>query len=121
MSENRVVQRLEHMISAADRIADYVARGRRTYDDDPALRDAIVYQITVLGEAAKGALEADPSLAQHYSAVEWSPVARMRDRLIHGYWKTSADIVWATATKDVPTLRVAVEAIVSEMRKQDAG
>lgn len=111
VSENRraaAVERLRHMAEAADAIAGYVGRGRAAFDADPAIRDAILYQIIVLGEAAKAALAADPSLEASHPAVDWSPVARMRDRVAHHYWATDREIVWATASDAVPSLRRAV-------------
>ncbi|AHG92889.1 protein of unknown function DUF86 (plasmid) [Gemmatirosa kalamazoonensis] len=76
------------MADAADAIAGYVARGREAFDADPAVRDAILYQIIVLGEAVKAALAADPDLEAAHPSVDWSPVARMRDRVAHHYWAT---------------------------------
>jgi uncharacterized protein with HEPN domain len=102
------VERLRHMAEAADAIAGYVARGRAAFDDDAAIRDAILYQIIVLGEAAKAALAVDPTLEVTHPAVDWSPVARMRDRVAHHYWATDREIVWATARVAVPALRRAV-------------
>jgi uncharacterized protein with HEPN domain len=67
------------MIEAANAINEYASRGRAAFDEDPAVRDAILYQVVVPGEAAKAALNADPSLEQELPAVEWSPIARMRD------------------------------------------
>lgn len=96
------------MAEAADSIAGYVARGREAFDDDSAVRDAILYQIIVLGEAAKAALNADPSLESAYPDIDWSPMARMRDRVAHHYWATDYQIVWDTASDAVPTLRQAV-------------
>jgi uncharacterized protein with HEPN domain len=68
------------MAEAAETIGAYVTRGRDAYDQDPAIRDAILYQVIVLGEAAEAALIADPSLERDLPEVEWSPIARMRDR-----------------------------------------
>jgi uncharacterized protein with HEPN domain len=48
------------MVEAADAIAGYVGRGRSAFDSDPAIRDAILYQVVVLGEAAKAAIAAGP-------------------------------------------------------------
>jgi len=48
------------MREAADTIIAYTTRGREAFDSDATLRDAILYQIVVLGEAAKAALAADP-------------------------------------------------------------
>jgi uncharacterized protein with HEPN domain len=93
------------MVTAADAIAGYVARGRAAFDSDPAVRDAILYQIVVLGEAAKATLAADPSLEGMLPGVEWRAMARMRDRVTHRYWATDPEMVWATATRSVPELR----------------
>ena len=42
--------------SDVDRCLSVSERGRDAFDADPAVRDAILYQIIVLGEAAKAAL-----------------------------------------------------------------
>ena len=96
------------MVEAADAIIGYTARGREAFEDDPALRDAILYQVVVLGEAAKAALAADRSLEAALPEVEFSPIARMRDRVAHHYWATDRDVVWSTATVAVPELRSAL-------------
>ena len=86
------------------------------FDTDPAVRDAILYQLVVLGEAAKAALAAAPALATTYPSVDWRPIVRMRDRVAHHYWATDRDVVWATATIAVPELRAVVTAALEEMR-----
>lgn len=96
------------MVEAADAIIGYTARGREVFDSDSAVREAILYQIVVLGEAAKAVLAADASLESALPEVEWSPIARMRDRVAHHYWATDRDVVWATATVAVPELRAAL-------------
>jgi uncharacterized protein with HEPN domain len=93
------------MASAVAAIESYAARGRDAFELDPALRDAILYQIIVLGEAAKEALKADPELPTRHPEVDWSPIIRMRDRVTHHYWTTDHEIVWGTATVDVPELK----------------
>ena len=110
-----VLDRLRHMLEAADAIAEYVARGRAAFDADAAVRDAILYRIIVLGEAAKAALVADPHLEVQYPDVNWSPVARMRDRVAHHYRATDPDIIWATAHDAVPVLRSAAAAALDAL------
>lgn len=103
------------MVEAADTIISYTARGRETFEDDSALRDGILYQIVVPGEAAKAALAADPSLESTLPDVEWSPIARMRERVAHHYWATDRDVVWRTATIAVPELRAALIAALDHL------
>ena len=104
------------MADADDSIGEYAARGRDAFEGDPALRDAILYRIIILGEAAKAALAADPSLERELPDVEWSPIARMRDRVTHHYWATDREVVWATATVAVPELRETLAAVLSRLR-----
>jgi uncharacterized protein with HEPN domain len=103
------------MQEASAAIESYAARGRAAYDADPALRDAILYQLVVLGEAAKAALVAAPDLAAAHPSIDWKPIARMRDRVAHHYWATDREIVWATATVAVPELRVALAAALEAL------
>jgi uncharacterized protein with HEPN domain len=75
--------------------------------------EAMVYQIVVIGEAAKAVIAADPSLATEPD-VEWSLLARMRDKVTHQYWAVDREIVWSTAVRDVPAIRRALGRIVGE-------
>ena len=104
------------MAEAAAAIADYAARGRAAFDADPAVRDAILYRIVVLGEAAKAALAAAPELTATYPGVDWRPIARMRDRVAHHYWATDLEVVWATAIEAVPELQAVIAAALDATR-----
>lgn len=77
-------------------------------------------QVIVLGEAAKAALAADPTLETSLPEVEWSPIARMRDRVTHHYWATDREVVWATATVAVPELLRALTAALSRLRQSES-
>ena len=106
MSKGRAValDRMQHMVEAAQAIIEYAHRGRAAFDAEQSLRDAMVYQVIVLGEAAKAVIAADPTLEGDLPEIEWSLIARMRDRLTHHYWTTDGEVVWSTATTAVPEL-----------------
>ena len=103
------------MIEAGTSIEAYTARGRSAFDVDSAVQDAILYQIIVLGEAAKAVVKADAELANDLSEVEWSLLAKMRDRVAHRYWETDRELVWATATKDIPELKSTLAAAIDRL------
>lgn len=107
MSDERAiaVERMQHMVEAADAIAGYVARGRHVFDVDQAVRHAILFRIVVIGEATKAVVLRDLALATDSSDVEWSALARMRDRITHQYWAIDSQIVWDTARDDIPEVR----------------
>ncbi|MEO8478131.1 MAG: HepT-like ribonuclease domain-containing protein [Gemmatimonadota bacterium] len=117
MSDGRLhaVERLERMEQAVQRIAEYVRRGEATFLADSAVRDAIVYQLVVLGETSKSVLNADPSIAEIAPSFPWRETARMRDRLTHHYWATDDDVVWITASQDVPDLGRALRILIDDL------
>jgi uncharacterized protein with HEPN domain len=118
MSDARAIalERMQHMVEAADSIAAYVARGRQEYSRDEAVRDAILFRIVVIGEAAKTVVQRDPDLARELSEVEWSALARMRDRITHQYWAVDAQIVWDTAVEEIPEIRAILADAVARLQ-----
>ena len=97
---------MRHMLAAADAIQGYVARGRSAFDADSAIREAIVYQIVILGEASKAVVQADTTVETEFPDIKWSPLARMRDKVTHQYWAVDREIVWSTASQDIPQIAV---------------
>jgi uncharacterized protein with HEPN domain len=57
---------------------------------------------------AKAAMDADPTIEDDLPEIEWSPMARMRDRFAHHYWATDNEVVWTTAVESVPKLQKAI-------------
>ena len=112
---DRVVERLRHMLEAARTIQSYAARGRNAFDSDSAIRDAILYQIVVLGEAAKVVSKSAASFGELLSQEDLSLLSRMRDRISHRYWETDHEIVWSTAISDIPTLSIALNKAIERL------
>lgn len=102
------------MLAAAEAIGTYVARGRAAFDADAAVREAIVFQIIVIGEAAKAVTAADPTIETDFPDVEWSPLAKMRDKVTHQYWAIDEEIVWATAEEDIAKIRELLRGALAE-------
>jgi uncharacterized protein with HEPN domain len=110
------LERMGHIAVAAEAIAAYTSRGRQAFDDDSTIRDAILYQMVVIGEAAKAVIAADADIASDVPNIEWSLWAKMRDRITHQYWAIDHDIVWSTASSDVQELRAKVDQAMERLR-----
>lgn len=83
-------------------IATFIAgQSRADLDHDPKLLYALVRAIEVIGEAASR-MSADGR--SRMADVPWVAIIGMRNRLIHGYSDVDADIVWSTATDEIPAL-----------------
>jgi uncharacterized protein with HEPN domain len=96
----REVLLLEEMIDAAEQ-AHVLAYGRtvEVLQSDRQRRDALLWNFTVLGEAA-AQLPAD--LKADHPDVLWQQPTRLRNRIIHGYWSVDLDVLLTTATDQLP-------------------
>jgi uncharacterized protein with HEPN domain len=61
----------------------------------------VVRALEIIGEATKRL--SDATKAAH-PQVDWRSMARMRDRLIHGYISVDYEIVWDVITSAIPPL-----------------
>jgi uncharacterized protein with HEPN domain len=69
-----------------------------------------------VGEAAKAVVAADPSLEGELPQIEWSLLAKMRDRVTNQYWAIDRAIVWATAEKDIARIRDLLRAAFDDLK-----
>src|SRR5439155_3265414 len=94
--------RMLHIRDASDSVARFVAgRQRGDLDSDEMLLFALVRAIEIIGEAAS---RVSDETRQAFPAVPWSEVVAMRNRLVHAYHNVNHDILWKTATVEVPAL-----------------
>jgi hypothetical protein len=74
------------------------------FKNDSKTQDAVVRQITIIGEAVK-ALPAE--LRDQRPDISWRAIAGFRDVLIHSYFGVDSSIVWSAASTQIPSLREA--------------
>ena len=76
-------------------------------------RDAALYRVLVLGEAATRVSEA---VQEQHTDVPWSDIIGMRNVLIHGYEKVNWAVVLQTIETDFPALEPLLERILRTLR-----
>ena len=81
---------------------------------DETLRRAFVRSLEVIGEAVKNLPE---DFRASHSDVDWRPIARMRDRLIHGYFGVDYQLVWDVVQEKLPELKRKVQSIVENLQQ----
>jgi uncharacterized protein with HEPN domain len=90
------------MVAAATRIVALTAdRDAHAVEQDATVREALLWNFTVLGEAANQVSEATREV---HPEVPWRRAAGMRNRIVHGYWSTDVDVLVSTARDVIPAL-----------------
>jgi uncharacterized protein with HEPN domain len=103
---------LRHILDSIARIELYLQGiGEVAFQQQDIVQDAVIRQLEIIGEAVK---RLSPELCEQHQQIPWSDIARMRDKLIHGYFGVDIDKVWLTTQDDLPVLK----AEVNEMLKQ---
>jgi len=83
---------------------------------DKKTQNAVVRSLETIGEAAKSIPR---SVRDQYPAIPWSDMARMRDKLSHGYWGIDYEIVWKVVQEKLPLVEKEVrEALNKERERQ---
>ena len=110
MQRDEVV--IQDIINAARLVIEFVEGfEKNTFIEDWKTRSAVLYQLTVIGEAVK---RLSKEFRATYSEVPWTLIAGMRDNLIHGYDLIDWDEVWKTSTTDVPELLEKVKSYIQK-------
>ncbi|NCQ83215.1 MAG: DUF86 domain-containing protein [Microcystis aeruginosa W13-18] len=74
---------------------------RELLESDLRTQSAILYQITIMGEATK---RLSPGFRKQHPEIPWDDIAGMRDIIAHQYDRIDLDIVWQVIRRNIPEL-----------------
>jgi uncharacterized protein with HEPN domain len=96
----RDVLLLAEMIDAAEQ-AQHLVNGVTVEDleADRQRRDALLWNFTVLGEAAG---QLSDEVKARFPEIAWQQPVRLRNRIIHGYWSIDLQVLHTTAHVQLP-------------------
>ena len=101
---------LAEMIDAAEQAHRLVSgRDVDTLEADRQLRDALLWNFTVLGEAAA---QVPDEIKKAHPSVNWARPSQLRTRIVHGYWSIDLEILHATASDDLPVFVTQLKAVL---------
>lgn len=116
-TDARVLSFLQDMLEHAEYAAGFVAGvDRSAFESDVEKQFAVVRALEVVGEAAKAIPRETRDLAPE---IPWKQITAMRDKLIHHYFGVDVEIVWGSATDDVPTLIRQLAALLKKLRTDE--
>lgn len=101
---------LGDMLDAARLAMEYLqGRQRSDFLADTLLQDAVIRRLALLGEAAR---RVSVQTREKHPDLPWREMVDMRNLIIHEYDDIDFDIVWRTATTDLPALITMLEPII---------
>jgi uncharacterized protein with HEPN domain len=108
MNEDDLI-RLQHILDAA-REARLFIKGRTKYDllYDRMLTVALMKEVEIVGEAAS---KISQVTRDQLIQIEWDKIIRMRNILVHAYYKINLNILWDTVEINLPELIKELEKI----------
>ena len=98
------------MLKAARKVVEYATGlDESSFIANSRDQDAILRQLTIVGEAAKRVSE---EFRTRHPDIPWRRVAGFRDVVVHDYFKVDLQEVWRIVQGDVPPLIDMIEPLV---------
>ncbi len=104
-------ERLLDILEAIDEIERYAVRGRETFLQDELVQVWMIHHLQIIGEAAACL---PPDLRSASPEIPWKQVTGLRNVLVHAYFRVDPEEVWAVVNRDIPALRKAIVALLSD-------
>lgn len=104
--------RIQDILLAINKVAHYLDEMTLIeFRKNELVLDAVIRNIEIIGEASKSI---PTSIKNAYPNIPWKEMNGMRNVLIHEYFGVEAEIVWYTATRQLPQLKKQLESISLE-------
>ena len=99
------LQRIEHIRDYCFEIGETIARygpSFEAFSGDVDYQKSVSFSLLQIGELS-GKLS-EEFRSETASSVPWSAIRGMRNLFAHNYGSMSRDVIWKTATEDIPGL-----------------
>jgi uncharacterized protein with HEPN domain len=107
-------ERVRDILEAISAIERHAGSSKQEFERDELLQTWFLRHLQIIGEAARSIPEDIRDLSPE---IPWREIVGMRSVLVHGYFEIDTDLVWDTATRDVPALRPAMERLLASIEK----
>ena len=107
---------IKDIVDAIESIEKFVAgMNFEEFKNDDKTVSAVVRKLEIIGEATKNIPD---EIKEKYLMLPWKEMAKIRDKLIHGYFSVDFEIVWKVVKEELPLLKPKIEEILQKEMKQ---
>lgn len=103
-----------HIQEEIERIREFTAEGHTAFLTTPLVQNAVVYNLTVIGEAAR---QVSVWLKEKHPEVPWRDIIGTRNKVVHEYFRIDLDAVWDVVQNDLPQLSQQAVTILAELEE----
>lgn len=100
---------LKHILASVNDIEEFTSEGRNKFYESRLIQAAVIRNLEVIGEATK---HVSKEIRKWYPET---PMAGLRDVLIHDYMGVDLDIVWNVVQYEIPGIKKKIVAILDEL------
>ncbi len=94
--------RIQDILDAIAKIQRYVsAVDFEAFENDEEIMDAVVLNLTVIGEAAN---HIPSEITDNHPEIPWRQMIDLRNFSVHAYWNLRPSVIWDTIQNDLPPL-----------------
>lgn len=102
--------RLQDIIEAANYVTSFIeGLNYEQFLNDKLRYFAVLKNVEIIGEAS---YMISPVMKDAHPEIPWKQITKMRHILVHGYSSVLPEILWETATTDIPLLREQVKGLL---------
>jgi len=101
---------LRHIKESIRRVEENTRSGREEFFSSHTLQDAVLRNLQTLTESTQ---RLSPDAKAEEPSVDWRAISGFRNVLVHNYLGLDLEQVWIVVTRDVPSLKAAVVAMLS--------
>ncbi len=109
MRNNRLL--LEDVLDQIEFIEQDTGLGYDVFSKDRHLQDSLALRIGYVGEALN---KISKDVKASHPEVPWEEAVGMRAKLFHDYFEIDKDIIWKTASSDMPLLKQTIIKLLAE-------
>jgi uncharacterized protein with HEPN domain len=106
--------RIQDILDAVEKIERFTSGTTLdVFEGDEQLIDAVVHNLTVIGEAAN---HVPSEITSRETAIPWRQMVDLRNYSVHAYWNLRPAVIWDTIQNDLPPLVEPLRRLLSAAR-----
>ncbi|MBI4872024.1 MAG: DUF86 domain-containing protein [Candidatus Riflebacteria bacterium] len=105
---------LDHILEAIGWIEEDTRSGKDVFLHSRLVRDAVLRSLQTLAESTQ---RLPDGMKERHPEIDWSGIASFRNVLVHDYLGLDVEVAWEVIQRDLPHLKLAVQALRADAPK----